>query len=531
MSPTDISLPRWSIYAFILISAVAAQAGRLASTRSPTGETPFYSANDRSRWCTIVSLVEFGTYEIDQITFRKDDRKRRHWDTIDMVRHRGADGKQHYYSSKPPLLTTIYAGAYWVFHKLTGKKLSEEPHFVARILMVFFNFIPLIGYWFMLIWLIERTTLDPWARLFLVVAAVWAMYSSTFASTINNHLPGIIVVMISLMALIRIVVDKSTQWRWPILCGVAAAFSVACELPALAWWTIIPAVIFMSLKQIKPIVIYTIASVPVFAAILITTQLAHGDLKPPYMHRDHGEVIATIPRAGDTETPDSSLSALRDALLKKAEKPSEKLELRPARQEKTFELFDTENQICWAVKAGEGTWEIRQWDDWYDYPATYWTKENKKGVDKGEPSYAVYAFNSLIGHRGIFSLTPIWLFALSGVWLALKKQPEWRYIHLAAIIVSVVCVAFFLSRPLEDRNYGGVCSGFRWVFWLAPLWMLFLPHGIEQISPSAWGRKLGLTALAISIFSATFPWNNPWTQPWIYQILDYWKWFSDSVVQ
>ena len=527
MSSLDITLPRWSIYALILISAAAAQAGRIASTRSATGELPFYSANDRSRWCTMVSLVEYGTYEIDEVVFREDPKnKRRHWYSIDIVRHRGADGKQHYYSSKPPLLTTIYAGVYWVFHKTTGKTLSEEPFFVARILMLIFNWIPLLGYWLMLIWLIERTTLDPWARLFLVVAAVWAMYSTTFASTVNNHLPGIIAIMISLVALIRIVVDRAPHWMWPTLCGVAAAFSIACELPALAWWAIIPAVIFLSLKQIKPIVIYVAVSLPVFAAILITTQLAHGDLKPPYMHRDHGDVLATIPRDGAAETPDAALSALRDSLLQAKLEPSEKLELRPARQEKIWELFDSENQVCWAVKAADGTWEIREWDDWYDYPKTYWHPDKKAGVDKGEPSRAVYAFHALIGHRGIFSLTPIWLFALSGIWLALKKQPDWRYIHLAAIIVSVVCIVFFLARPLEDRNYGGVCSGFRWVFWLAPLWMLFLPHGIEQLSSSSLGRKLGLAALAISIFSATFPWNNPWTQPWIYQILEYGEWIK-----
>jgi hypothetical protein len=56
--------------------------------------------------------------------------------------------------------------------------------------------------------------------------------------------------------------------------------------------------------------------------------------------------------------------------------------------------------------------------------------------------------------------------------------------------------------------------------------MLFLPHGIEQLAPSSTHRKLGLAALAISIFSATFPWNNPWTQPWIFQILEYMEWIK-----
>ena len=60
-------------------------------------QRPFLSANDRSRWMTIRSLVEHGTYEIDEIVGQPT------WDTIDMVQHRGRDGELHLYSSKPPL--------------------------------------------------------------------------------------------------------------------------------------------------------------------------------------------------------------------------------------------------------------------------------------------------------------------------------------------------------------------------------------------------------------------------------------------
>src|SRR4051812_314895 len=40
------------------------QEARLEETR----QRPFLSANDRSRWCTVRSLVEHGTYEIDAIS-------------------------------------------------------------------------------------------------------------------------------------------------------------------------------------------------------------------------------------------------------------------------------------------------------------------------------------------------------------------------------------------------------------------------------------------------------------------------------
>ena len=64
-------------------------------------QRPFLSANDRSRWATVRSLVELGTYEIDQIV--AEDL----WDTIDIVQHPGKDGELHLYSSKPPLLATL----------------------------------------------------------------------------------------------------------------------------------------------------------------------------------------------------------------------------------------------------------------------------------------------------------------------------------------------------------------------------------------------------------------------------------------
>ncbi len=45
-------------------------------------QRPFLSANDRSRWLTVRSLVEHGTYEIDAIVSQPT------WDSIDKVRER-----------------------------------------------------------------------------------------------------------------------------------------------------------------------------------------------------------------------------------------------------------------------------------------------------------------------------------------------------------------------------------------------------------------------------------------------------------
>src|SRR5205823_10468891 len=59
-------------------------------------------------------------------------------------------------------------------------------------------------------------------------------------------------------------------------------------------------------------------------------------------------------------------------------------------------------------------------DNWYDYPGSYWLPENLRGVDRGEVSPVRYAFNCLIGHHGLFSLTPIWVLSAVGccIWIS-----------------------------------------------------------------------------------------------------------------
>ena len=74
---------------------------------------PLQSANDRSRWETVWSLVERGTFQIDEIDARPG------WSTIDKVRHNG-----HFYSSKPPWQSLLVAGVYWVVKQVTGWSLD-----------------------------------------------------------------------------------------------------------------------------------------------------------------------------------------------------------------------------------------------------------------------------------------------------------------------------------------------------------------------------------------------------------------------
>jgi len=172
-------------------------------------------------------------------------------------------------------------------------------------------------------------------------------------------------------------------------------------------------------------------------------------------------------------------------------------------------------------------------DNWYDYSYerngrtidSYW--RNPGGLDRGEPSRAVYAFNMLVGHHGIFSLTPVWLLSVLGmcVWMFRRGDPRLRLWAAATAAISLACLAFYLGQPMMNRNYGGGTSGLRWMFWLAPLWLLTMLPMADILARRRWTRALALVLLALSVLSASYPTWNPWSQPWLMNLtqnLDWW---------
>jgi glycosyltransferase involved in cell wall biosynthesis len=434
---------------------------------------PFLSANDRSRWLTIRSLVERGTFAIDDVVTEPG------WDTIDAVAHPDASGRLRLYSSKPPLLAVLCAGPYWLANRLTGWTLGDHPFEVGRLLMVLFGLVPLVATIHWTTRLVEAAGRSDWGRIYAVALIACGTMLTTFAIVLTNHLPAAACTAASGWFVWRIRNDGLRSWRAFAAAGLTAGLAAAFELPALAWFVAV--VLLLARSDLRRTLVGTLPAAAVVAMAAVgTTWLAHGTLAPPYAHRGGGTAV-TIPPPSDTP-------------------------------EAAAESWNPDNWYDFRIRLADGR-----------MLESYW--RNPAGVDRGEPSRAAYIFHVLVGHHGIFSLTPAWLLAVAGLASLARRQPGFRREFAIAIIgVSVAVITFYLTRPQADRNYGGMTSGFRWAFWLAPLWTFAALQAADRMAATRTGRAVALLLLALSVVSVASPTWNPWTAPWLERWLSHVGW-------
>jgi hypothetical protein len=513
------------VYCLLIVTSTGSMVGRVASVRSEKGTTAALCANDRSRWCTMRALVDEGTYVIDEIIFPRPGKRDRDWHTIDLVRHRGHDGLEHYYSSKPPLFPTLVAGQYWVIKHVFGVRIADKPLYVMRTMLILTNVAPLAVCFVLLAWLVERLGSTTWGRLFVMAVATWGTYLTTMSVTLNNHLPAAIAALVAVCLCVPILRDRNAPWWYYAFAGLAAAFTAANELPALSFLGLVGLGLFWR-SPLKTMLAFVPAVAVVAGAFFLTTHAAHGSWRPPYAHRSDGPQVTTLPKSADEDVQQGRVSPpIRQSLADAGYEVSRQAIIYPSVQAGKWVFWDRvyTNRLM-IVDADEG-FAVHTWDNWYEYPGSYWTPEHKKGVDLGEPRRSTYAFHTLLGHHGVFSLTPVWLLSLWGIglWL-MRTEIHFRMLAAMVLILAVVCLGFYIMRPLADRNYGGVSCGFRWMFWFIPCWLVCLIPAADRVGQVRWGRGIAYALLFISALSASYSNLNPWTHPWLYEYWSYLGW-------
>lgn len=153
--------------------------------------------------------------------------------------------------------------------------------------------------------------------------------------------------------------------------------------------------------------------------------------------------------------------------------------------------------------------------DYYQYEGSYWL--SPRGIDAASEPKWFYLFNLLLGHHGIFSLTPIFAIALYGM---IRHENVMASIQRIGLLLTVVMVAFY---TFKTNNYGGVCQGARWLFWLIPFWLIGLAPAVDRHFQSRTFRGLAVLALLLSLLSAGHALTGnkdksrpgPWSASWI----------------
>lgn len=239
---------------------------------------PLQSANDRSRWSTVWSLVERGTYQIDEIDQVPE------WSTIDKVRHRASDTEPwHFYSSKPPLLSTVVAGLYWVERNTLGYNLRDDGPTASRLLLIAINVIPWCLALFSFRGSLQVMGVTGPAQWFILLAAGFGSMLNPFLTTLNNHTPAAISLIFCLSAMIRLSIGQSQRTKDFAIVGFTAAVVVCFELPAALFG--VASFLFVAwINWKKAFRAYVPAAIIPLAAFFLTNWICTGGIKPFYAY-------------------------------------------------------------------------------------------------------------------------------------------------------------------------------------------------------------------------------------------------------
>ena len=500
----DPSLRR-SLYTLMLVASTGLMVGRIAnvellyepslSTPKPVPDSPgqvypvrnwpekppapwpTFSSNDRSRWATVKALVEEQTFVIGRRV--PDDQAPKGYrdegilfpgpkgyGSVDVVLH---PDRQEFYATKPPLLTLLTAGQYWVLHTAFKRNIDDHKWEVVIPILLLTNVLPLVLSLWLLSRLIEAYGTTDWGRLFAFAVACFGTFLPTFTITLNNHVPAACCVVFATYALLAPrhgkadppyyvdgpPIDGTGSPRRVLIAGLFAGLAVCMDLPAAAF---AGAVGFLVLLQAPRNLVWFVPAV-------------------------------LLPIAAQT----------------------------------------------WVNHRATGTWlpvYAQFGGPWYEYPGSHWEKAKLwregaaekprfPGIDFADEPKHVYAFHLLVGHHGLFSLTPAWLLALGGMVFPLRGPLAASRLHRLTPAILAVVLAFYIWRT---NNYGGWTSGPRWLFWLTPLLLLALLPAADRLAGSRAGRIVAYSCLGVSALSAAFPWNNPWRHPWLYQLCEYMDW-------
>jgi hypothetical protein len=362
------------------------------------------NANTGSRYATIEALVDHGTYYIDKSQYRN---------TPDKFKV----GK-HYVSSKPPVLPTYGAGAYWIYQELTGKTIvSNEGEIVWWVSLCtgWLAHVVFLVYLYLFCRLLLKRQL---AIILTVAGGAFAYLGVAYATAINNHSVAASLALVGFYYAFRIRNGVNVHWRHWLFSGASLGILPAIDLPSLALSAAV-GVYLLTYDWKKTLLLFLPCLLPGLVAQLSLSYLTTGSLKPAYGNRE--------------------------------------------------------------LKAFSGNY----------------FRSVKTGIDALREPKHIYAFNVLLGHHGLFSMTPLFGFSVWEMGRLLRRRSRWTPELWVSVTSCLIVTIFYIWRT---HNYGGWCVGMRWLIPIMPLFLLYFGLWLDRVRITRLTWSFVLAAFLVSSF-------------------------------
>ncbi len=229
-----------------------------------------WNASVRSRFATVQSLVERGTFRIDESEFS---------DTVDKIQVRG-----HSYSDKPPLLAVMGAASYYVVRAFEGRRGALGKYTGALITL------SILGISFVLCILcfydaLRRTGIAHEYQLIMVaslgVATIYGLWNLTF----NNHGFTASWLFIGFYCMLR-ARQTAHRNRWLFLSGLSLSLAGAVDNPS-ALFFVAFAVYVLAIRELRTGILYY--ALPVLITVLPSALINYaisGNIRPVQLNPD-----------------------------------------------------------------------------------------------------------------------------------------------------------------------------------------------------------------------------------------------------
>ena len=417
---------------------------------------PLQSANDRSRWCSVWSLVERGTWRIDEIDAFP------HWSTIDKVRFRQNDNEPwHFYSSKPPLLSLLAASVYAAVKALTGYGLFNHTALVSRLILLPLNILPFALMLVSLCRTLHRLDLHSTARCLILLTAGFGSLLNPYLTTLNNHTPAAATAMFAVAAAVRMLQSGRTV-DFAIL-GLCSSLTACFELPA-AQLTALAACLAVARSRSASLTAFlpmaTLPAILFFAANYSVV----GSFKPFYA--TYGS--------------------------------------------ETYRYIHNGIPSYWM--------EPRDLDASTE-PLPVYLFHCLLG-HHGLLSHMPVLLLAVLGCGLACRQTPSALRSLLSSpprSQADQRQSISLLLTLVAAASTLITLAFYLTRT-ENYNYGGNSVALRWMLWLSPFWWLAMVPALRHSGRRTFAAAAVL--LLASMLTTQWSMLRPWKPSWLYEQLE-----------